>query len=80
MRTTLDINDDVLLAAKARARREQLSLGTVVSELLRQALSAASAPRQVREATPAYVFDPFPATGVIVTNDMIDALREDDVY
>jgi uncharacterized protein with von Willebrand factor type A (vWA) domain len=38
MRTTLDIDDDVLLAAKAHAARERKSLGSVISALARDAL------------------------------------------
>ena len=38
MRTTLDIEDDVLLAAKAIARQQGLSTGKVLSDLARQAL------------------------------------------
>ncbi|MDB5873761.1 MAG: hypothetical protein JWQ07_3203 [Ramlibacter sp.] len=38
MRTTLDIADDVLLAAKAHAERERKSVGTVISELARESL------------------------------------------
>ena len=38
MRTTLDIEDDVLLAAKV-ARRQRLSIGKVMSNLARRALT-----------------------------------------
>lgn len=38
MRTTLDIDDDVLLAAKEHAARERRSLGAVISELARASL------------------------------------------
>ena len=38
MRTTLDIDDDVLLAAKEHAARERKSLGAVVSALARESL------------------------------------------
>lgn len=38
MRTTLDIEDDVLLAAREHAAREGKSLGAVVSALAREAL------------------------------------------
>ncbi|NBQ22262.1 MAG: hypothetical protein EBU30_11610, partial [Synechococcaceae bacterium WB6_3B_236] len=38
MRTTLDLDDDVLQAAKELARRQRLSAGQMVSRLLRQAL------------------------------------------
>lgn len=48
MRTTLDIDDDVLLAAREHAAREHKSLGAVVSALAREALRrpASSAPRR----------------------------------
>jgi hypothetical protein len=39
MRTTLDIEDDVLAAAKELARRQGVSAGQVVSRLLRYALT-----------------------------------------
>ncbi|GMV75563.1 MAG: antitoxin [Rubrivivax sp.] len=38
MRTTLDIDDDVLLAAKAHAARDRRSLGAVISALARESL------------------------------------------
>ncbi|WP_326543986.1 CopG family transcriptional regulator [Pseudorhodoferax sp.] len=38
MRTTLDIDDDVLLAAKEHAARERRSLGAVISALARESL------------------------------------------
>jgi hypothetical protein len=45
MRTTLDIDDDVLQAAKELASVRQKTAGQVLSELARQALSPARAPR-----------------------------------
>ena len=82
MRTTLDIDDDVLSAAKERARREHKTAGMVVSELLRQALTAgpAAPANAVREPVLFHGFDPFPPIGEIVTNAMIDRLRESDAY
>ena len=82
MRTTLDIDDDVLQAAKERARREHKTAGQVVSELLRQALTAppASGPGRVAEPSPLYGFQPFAPTGRLVTNEHIDELRGDDAY
>ncbi len=38
MRTTLDIDDDVLRAAKELARRERKSAGRVLSELARRGM------------------------------------------
>ena len=79
MRTTLDIDDDVLRAAKDLARRERKTAGRVISELARKALTGA-APAMVREPKSLYGFRPFPKRGGIVTNDVIDRLREDDAY
>jgi hypothetical protein len=79
MRTTLDIADDVLLAAKERARREHKTAGEVVSELLRQALTAPQ-PSAVREPKAVYGFKPFARRGGIVTNELIDQLRSEDAY
>ena len=80
MRTTLDIDDDVLEAAKERARREHKTAGQVVSALLRQALTAPVVQQTVREAAPVYGFRPFPPGDTVVTNALIDDLRRDDAY
>ena len=80
MRTTLDIDEDVLRAAKERARREHKTAGQVVSELVRQALLAPAGGAVHREAPALHGFRPFPAKGAIVTNERIDALRPDDAY
>lgn len=79
MRTTLDIADDVLHAAKERARRENKTAGQVISELVRQALTAPKS-SAVREPKAVFGFKPFPARGNIVTNELIDKLREDESY
>lgn len=79
MRTTLDIADDVLHAAKERARREHRTTGEVISELARQALTNTPSP-QVREPPARYGFVPFPSQGRVVTNEIIDQLRGDDAY
>lgn len=79
MRTTLDIADDVLLAAKERARRENKTAGEVISELARQALTAPR-PATVLEPKAAYGFKPFAARGNVITNELIDKLRTEDAY
>lgn len=80
MRTTLDIDEDVLAAAKELARRQRLSTGRVVSRLLRQGLtgqdlSVASSHQRNANVPPATGFRPFPG-GRVVTNDEVNALRE----
>jgi predicted DNA-binding ribbon-helix-helix protein len=39
MRTTIDLEDDLLLAAKEMARRQNLRLGQVISRLTRRAMT-----------------------------------------
>ena len=80
MRTTLDIATDVLRAAKERARREKKTTGEVISELARRALTAPEEAPAARAPKALHGFRPFPKRGGIVTNDLIDSLREDDLY
>jgi hypothetical protein len=78
VRTTLDIDDDVLQAARERARRDGRTIGEVLSELARHALTAP--PSMAREPKALHGFRPFPRRGGVVTNERIDQLREDDAY
>lgn len=81
MRTTLDIADDVLHAAKERARRENRTAGEVISDLARAALTAPAVPTlKVSEPRSHYGIRPFPKRGNLVTNELIDKLRQDDAY
>jgi len=80
MRTTLDIADDVLRAARDRARREHKTMGEVISELARTALTSRATASSVEEPQPQYGLRPFASRGVVVTNDVIDKLREEDAY
>jgi hypothetical protein len=86
MRTTLDIEDDVLFAAKEIARRERKSLGQVISDLARRAFAQGSgqppSPKhgghRASERLAAYGIRPLPARGVLVTNELIDRLRDEE--
>ena len=81
MRTTLDIDNDVLEAAKALARQTDRTAGAVLSDLARRALTTASpARRGKKEDRGVGGFIPFKSRGGIVTNDQIDRLRENDTY
>ena len=77
MRTTLDIDDDVLQAARERAKREGKTAGAVVSELARSALT--SGPAAAPSAAPRSVHGlrPFPKRRGVVTNELIDRLRDE---
>jgi Arc/MetJ family transcription regulator len=78
MRTTLDIDDDLLLAAKEMARHQGSTAGQVISRLLRAALTAPAASRSPkRRATGVAGFEPFSAKpGVVVTLEQVHALRD----
>lgn len=80
MRTTLDIADDVLRAAKERARHERKTVGQMLSELARQALTAPREAGGVKEPKATYGLRPFASRGGLVTNELIDKLGEDDAY
>ena len=80
MRTTLNIDEDVLMAVKELARRESKSAGAVVSTLLRASLATAATSSPVgrrEEIDEHFGFRPFPQRGGIVTNALIDRLREE---
>jgi hypothetical protein len=81
MRTTLNIANDVLRAAKERARNEKRTTGEVISELARHALTEPPETPVARAQKAINGLRPFPKRGGIVTNELIDKLREeDDVY
>lgn len=82
MRTTLDIDDEVLAAAKEFAQRRGTSAARVVSDLLRKALTNPEDNQAgVDEPKAHYGFRPFPNRGSIVTDDLIETLREqEDIY
>lgn len=73
MRTTLDIDEDILFAARDIAKRQRLSMGKVLSDLARQALSRQTAPT-TRNAVP--LFPRQPDAGV-VTLELINQLRDE---
>ena len=76
MRTTLDIDDDVLIAAKELAAAKKSTAGQVISDLARQALTRAIDVEQlpVRNGFPV-----LPSTGKVITAEFIDKLLEEDV-
>jgi hypothetical protein len=73
MRTTLSIDDDVLVAAKAMAAQQERSLGEVISELARRSLRRPK-PAGERNGIPLLSQRPDAAP---VTLDIVNALRDE---
>ena len=83
MRTTLDIDDDILSAAKELAQRQGSTAGRVLSRLAREALTGSdrqlgSSTLAVTEPSAVYGFRPFPKNGAVVTNELINQLKDQE--
>jgi len=79
MRTTLDIAEDVLMAAKALGRKEHKSAGQVLSELARRGLAVSRGMPDLNSEEEFLGFKPLPSRGVIVTSELVERLREDEL-
>ncbi|OHT20084.1 CopG family transcriptional regulator [Edaphosphingomonas haloaromaticamans] len=73
MRTTLAIDDDVLMAAKAIAHQQRKSIGEVVSDLARRSLRRPRASGSRNGVPLLPVSDP----QAIVTLEQVNALRDE---
>jgi len=76
IRTTLDIDLDVLQAAKEIGRRTKRSAGEILSELARQAL-VSSGPSHPPAAAMINGFEIVPAADRIVTPELVQKLMEE---
>ena len=73
MRTTVDLEEDVLLAAKEIAKQRRETIGQVLSDLARQALTR-QVPVSTKHGLP--LFPVRPKAGV-VTLEMVNHLRDE---
>lgn len=79
MRTTLEIDDDVLTAARDLSKRQSRTIGEVISSLARKALLEESS--LTRDEVTPYGFPLIPSRSErIVTNEDIDRIREEGEY
>ena len=76
MRTTLDIDEDVLVAAKELARCQHKTAGELASELMREALQNRAA-RSAKASSGRHGFRPIPAGGSPVSNELVNAMRDE---
>ena len=74
VRTTLDIDDDVLALVRARAEHERIPIGRVLSALARAALQPATMSPAVRNGLPV-----LPSSGDRrpVTLEIVNQLRDE---
>jgi hypothetical protein len=74
MRTTIDIEEDILLAAKEIARQRGVPVGKVVSDLARQALTRQAA-GGTRNGLPLF---PVRSGAGIATLELVNRLRDEE--
>lgn len=86
MRTTFDLDDDVLAAAKALAKARQTTAGRIISDTMRRAIQLGLADAEPQPgadpaaAPPSHIFgfSPLTAPGQhIVTDATVRALRDE---
>ena len=75
MRTTVNIDDDVLRAAKELARLSGRTLGEVLSDLVREALSSGAEEATMRNGVP--MLEPVPGARMVTSKDVSLLLNED---
>jgi hypothetical protein len=74
MRTTLDIDDDVLAAAKELAKARGSTAGRVISDVMRQALTEPPKGSLI----PRNGFLVLPSRGGVVTSELVKRLAEEE--
>jgi hypothetical protein len=75
MRTTLDIDDELLLTVKEIAQQRKTTAGSVVSSLLRESLQPKSFKPEYRNGVPLLPRRPH---GPVVTAELVNRLRDED--
>lgn len=82
MRTTLEIDDDVLFAAKELGAKERKTAGKILSEFFRHALQAGNSGGSMEQAGQPYALKNgipvLPGRGELVTTEHIEQLMEQE--
>ena len=73
MRTSLSIDDDILVVARAMAKEQRRSVGSVISDLARESLRR---PRATRERNGIPLLDARSGSAPI-TLELVNALRDE---
>ena len=73
MRTTVDIDMDIMMACKSMAKEKGMSLGKALSDMARKGFGMAGSAKRNALGIPM-----LPSrSGVVVTNEIIDQLRDE---
>jgi Arc/MetJ family transcription regulator len=75
VRTTIDIDDELLTAVKKIAHQKKTTAGRVVSTLLREALGSKSVEMEYRNGIPVLPRRP---NGPVGTMELVNRLRDED--
>ena len=70
MRTTLEIDDDVIVFARSQAQRENITIGEMISRLAREGIHSQHTPRP-QSAVPKGKFALLPARDEIITTQHV---------
>jgi hypothetical protein len=76
MRTTLDVDDDVMEAAKQIARLKNQGIGRALSDLARRGLVPETSPAvELQDGIPVWIHKP---GAVVITSEMVRNLADDE--
>jgi hypothetical protein len=77
MRTTLQLDDDVLVEARVLARERRVSIGAVISDLVRKALKPPTEPSAVVQRSGLRLL-PVKPSGGVVDLALVNQLRDEE--
>lgn len=78
MRTTFQLDDDVLVAARVLARQRHLRVGAVISALARQAFRRPAGKERPRSERSGLPLLPINTSGCVVDLSLVNQLRDDE--
>ncbi|MGL4312404.1 MAG: hypothetical protein ACRCSO_00305 [Sphingomonas sp.] len=78
MRTTLDIDEDILAFARAKAEQDRASMGQIISELARKAIQASASQGQPVEFRNGIQLLPAREKPAVITMELVNRLRDDE--
>jgi len=78
MRTTLDIDDDVLAAAKELAAKEKSTAGKIISEIFRRGIQPSAKAKDGRPFAMKNGVPVMPSRGNLVTSEHIRKIMDEE--